>query len=128
MVVDTSVILAVYFSEPDGAWAAEQLNEHAGQLRMSTVNLAEALILIRDRQPAMADELQDRLLASGICFVPPDVRQARIAAEARIRFPLNLGDCFAYALATVEDCPILTLDRDFRAVDRPVVLPQGDHL
>jgi len=90
---------------------------------MSTVNLAEALILIRDRQPAMADELQDRLLASGICFVPPDVRQARIAAEARIRFPLNLGDCFAYALATVEDCPILTLDRDFRAVDRPVVLP-----
>lgn len=41
MVVDTSVILAVYFDDPQAAWAAEQLTRHAGQLRMSTVNLTE---------------------------------------------------------------------------------------
>ncbi len=39
------------------------------------------------------------------------------------RYPLNLGGCFAYALATVEDLPILALDGDFRSTDRPVVHP-----
>jgi ribonuclease VapC len=123
MVVDTSVVLAVFFAEVEGAWAAGQLAEHAPALRMSTVNLAEALILIRDRQPALADELEERLFASGIRFMPPDSAQARIAARARLRFPLNLGDCFAYALAVSENCPILTVDRDFRAVDQPVLMP-----
>ena len=65
-VVGTSIILAIYFSEPHAQWATEQLNRHLGQLRMSTVNLAEALILIRDRQPTLADDLQNRLLNSGI--------------------------------------------------------------
>ena len=90
---------------------------------MSTVNLAEALIRIRDRQPALADELEERLLTGGIRFIPPDAAQARTAARARLSFPLNLGDCFAYALAVAERCPILTLDGGFRAVDRPVVMP-----
>ena len=52
MAVDTSAILAICFNEPDAAWASEQMNADAGQLLMSTVNLAEALIRIRDRQPA----------------------------------------------------------------------------
>jgi len=123
MVVDTSVILAVFFAEPDADWAAAQLALHAPALRMSTVNLAEALIRIRDHQPQLYENLEGKLLSSGIRFVPPDVEQARIAAEARLRYPLNLGDCFAYALAKVEGCPILAKDRDFRTVDCPVVLP-----
>ena len=123
MVVDTSIILAIYFDEAHGPWATDQLNSHSGQLRMSTVNLAEALIRIRDRQPALADELQQRLLTSGIRFVAPDEKQAQIAARARLKYPLNLGDCFAYALASEERCPLLTLDQDFRAIDLPVLLP-----
>jgi len=123
MVVDTSAILAIYFNELHGPWPAEQLQTHAGQLRMSTVNLTEALIRIRDHQPARADELQDLLLNSEIRFIPPDERQAKIAADARLRFPINLGDCFAYALARVEGCSILAIDQDFRAVDVPLVLP-----
>lgn len=123
VVVDTSIVLAVLFAEPQAAWAVEQLTKHGGALRMSTVNLAEALILLRHRHPQHADALEPRLLEMDIRFVPPDVAQARISAVARHRFPLNLGDCFCYALAVVEDCPILTLDRDLRAVDRTVVLP-----
>lgn len=123
MVVDTSVILAIYFAEPAAAWAAEQLALYAASLRMSTINLAEAMIRIRDRQPTLADELEHRLLNSGIRFVAPDISQAATAARARMRFPLNLGDCFAYALAAQEGVPILTLDADFRAVDVPVILP-----
>jgi ribonuclease VapC len=123
MVVDTSVLLAVVFDEEHATWAVEQLEQHAAELRMSTVNLAETLILIRDRQPQLYGELEIQLLQLGIRFVPPDVVQARHAAEARLRYPLNLGDCFAYALARAEDCAILTLDEDFRAVDRDVLLP-----
>jgi ribonuclease VapC len=123
MVVDTSVILAVFFAEKHGAWAADRLEEYAGELRMSTVNLAEALIRIRDRQPSLYDELETRLMGSSIRFVPPDAEQARLAAAARLQYSLNLGDCFAYALAVVDDCSILTLDSDFRAADRPVLMP-----
>ncbi len=123
MVVDTSALLAIYFAETDGAWAAQKLADHSPELRMSTVNLTETLIRVRDRQAQLADEIEERLLQSGIRFVPPDVEQARIAASARLRYPLNLGDCFVYALAVTEDCAILALDRDFRAVDRPVVAP-----
>jgi ribonuclease VapC len=125
MVVDTSVLLAIFFAEPDGEWAAKQLAEHASELRMSTVNLTEVLIRVRDRQPQLYERIEAELLSSGIRFVPPDVEQARIAAEARLRYPLNLGDCFAYALAVSEGCPILTRDRDFRVVDRPVILPES---
>jgi len=125
MVVDSSVILAVFFEEPHAAWAVEQLEAHASELRMSTVNLAECLIRIRDRQPQLGEDLVEHLLGSGIRFVPPDVEQAGFAADARLRYPLNLGDCFAYALARAERAPILTLDGDFRQLDVSVILPPG---
>ena len=123
MVVDTSAVLAVFFDEPHASWAAEALNAYAGELRMSTVNLAEALILVKDRQPHLANQLESMLLDAGMRFVAPDVEQARLAADARLRYPLNLGDCFAYALAVAEDCAILTLDDDFCHIDRPLVMP-----
>jgi len=62
--------------------------------------------------------------SSEIRIVCPTRRQAEMAAAARLRFPLNLGDCFAYALAMDEDCPLLTLDKDFRSTDIRVVLPK----
>ncbi len=123
MVVDTSVILAVLFDESWAEWSSEQLTSHAAELRMSTVNLVETLIRLEDRQPKLFARLEDQLLTSGIRFVAPDVEQARIAAAARLRFPLNLGDCFAYALAVAEKCPLLTLDADFRRLDVEVLLP-----
>lgn len=123
MVIDTSILLAIFFNEDHGPWARDQLDEHVGELRMSTVNLAETLIRLQDRQPTLFPDLEDEILSSGIRFIAPDVDQARMAADARLRFPLNLGDCFAYALARAEECSILTLDNDFRAVDVPVVMP-----
>jgi len=124
MVIDTSVVIAVLFDEAHSHWAAARLNENATDLLMSTVNLAETLVLVQDRQPRMAKELKERLLTSGIQFLPPDVEQAEIAASARVKFPLNFGDCFAYALARVENHPILTLDADFKKADHAVVMPE----
>ena len=56
-------------------------------------------------------------------LVPPTAEQAETAALARPRYALNLGDCFAYALAKQEDCPLLTLDRDFRRTDVKAITP-----
>jgi uncharacterized protein with PIN domain len=123
MVVDTSIILAVFFKEKHSAWAVEQMNRHARELRMSTVNLTEALIHLQDRQPQLFLSLEDELLYNGIRFVAPDVEQSRVAAQTRIKYPLNLGDCFVYALAVQEDCPILTLDKDFHLLNHTIIHP-----
>ena len=97
--------------------------EYADRLLMSTVNYAEALILIQDRQPHLFAELRDALQSSSIRLVAPTPEHAETAAAARLRYPLNLGDCFAYALARHEDVPLLTLDRDFRRTGLKLVLP-----
>jgi ribonuclease VapC len=117
LVVDTSILLAVVFNETHGPWCVKQLQDHAAALMMSTVNYAELLILISDRQPKLAAQLRDQISALPIRFVAPSVQQAEIAAEARLNFPLNLGDSFAYALAKEQNCGLLTLDRDFRKTD-----------
>ena len=122
IVLDASAVLAIYFGEPEAEWVATQIGT-ADAVLMSTVNLTECLIHLWDRQPVDADELQTRLLASGIDFVAPDAQQATLAAEARLRLPLNLGDCFAYALAKAEGVPLLALDRDFRGIDVPLLMP-----
>ena len=123
MVVDTSILLSIMFQEDHSEWALEKLTEYSGELIMSTVNLTETLIRLRDRRLDSTEEIEQALLASEIRFVAPDVAQAQIAVAARLDYPLNLGDCFAYALAVTTDSAILTLDRDFRATDREVVLP-----
>jgi len=123
MVVDTSIILAIFFDETQSQWAATQLNQYASELRMSTVNLTEVLIRVEDKQPQLFAQLRERLMTSSIRFVPPDIEQAKLAAKARIQFPINLGDCFSYALAKKEKCSILTLDADFRKVDCPILMP-----
>ena len=97
---------------------------HAAELHMSTVNYAELLILVQDRQPAALAEVRESIESSSIRLVPPVARHAEIAASVRLRYPLNLGDCFAYALAKEEDCPLLTLDRDFRRTDVMVAIPR----
>jgi ribonuclease VapC len=124
MVVDTSALIAVLFEEAHAQWVAARLTEYVGRVKMSTVNLAEALILIRDRQPTLYGQLEAQILSSGIVFVPPDAEQARIASAARLEYPLNLGDCFAYALAVTENDAILTLDRDFTRTNVRCLIPK----
>jgi ribonuclease VapC len=122
LVLDSSALIALYLNEPAASWVIEQYNS-ADRLLMSTVNLAECLMVFRSRNPGVSAPLPQRLLDSGIEFIAPDTAQALLAAEARDRYPLNLGDTFAYALAKTQNLPLLTLDRDFRSTDIAVILP-----
>ena len=123
LVIDTSALLAVFFDEPSALWVTQVLESHDGELLMSSVNLTETLIRLKDRQPGRFPDLEATLFHSSIKFVPPDVEQARLAAAARLKYPLNLGDCFAYALAQTRGCPILTLDSDFKNTDCEILAP-----
>ncbi|MBI4403112.1 MAG: type II toxin-antitoxin system VapC family toxin [Deltaproteobacteria bacterium] len=121
MVIDTSALLAMFFNEARGSKVAEIMEANAADLRMSTVNLAETLILLEDRQPQCFENIRKEILESSIRFVAPSIQQAQLAAKARLDYPLNLGDCFAYALAKVEQDAVLTLDPDFHKTDIEVV-------
>ena len=58
-----------------------------------------------------------------IHFIAPSVERSKIVAEARLKFPLNLGDCFAYSLAKQEACPLIAIDGDFKRCDIELVCP-----
>lgn len=115
--------MAIFFNERFGPWALDRLQVNRDALRMSLVNYTEVLSLVEDRQPRGARAIREAIDGSGVRLMAPTREQAEIAASARLRYPLNLGDCFAYALAKTEDCALLTLDRDFRRTDIPVILP-----
>jgi ribonuclease VapC len=125
LVVDTSALLAIILDESPASWAASHLQASRPNVQMSIVNYAEALILAADRFPDRQRAVQDAIHHSAIRLVAPTASQAEIVAWARLRYPLNLGDCFAYALAREEKCPLLTLDRDFRNCDIKVILPRA---
>lgn len=122
MVVDTSALLAVQFGEPSAAWVVQQLRSSETEPKMSTVNFTEALIRIRSIQPTLYRQLCEDI-RDLVRLVPPSADQAEIAAGARMAFPINLGDCFAYALAKDVGEPLLTLDSDFLKTDIAVISP-----
>lgn len=117
MVIDSSIILSIYFNEDKASWAAKQLELYENDLKICVVNLTEIVIRIIDKQPNLYDKFYKTFIESPIEFIPVDKEQALVAAEARLKFPINLGDSFAYALAKTLNEPLLTLDSDFKKTD-----------
>jgi ribonuclease VapC len=127
MIVDSSAVLAVFFAEPEAAGIAELLAT-PGPKRISAVNWLECAIKLDNVAPAAALELDAFLEETGIVVVPATPAQARAARLAYRRFGkgrhparLNLGDCFAYALARETGEPLLCKGNDFAATDLALV-------
>lgn len=123
MIVDTSVILAILFKERHALWCVEHIDQSSSALGMSTMNLTEVLIRLKSRQPALYDALHAQLMTLPIQFIPISTVHAGIAADARLQYSLNMGDCFAYAVAKERRQPLLTLDSDFLKTDLEVIHP-----
>jgi len=120
MVVDSSALLAVLFAEPQAERIAQILSETAHPI-ISAVSYSECLIRVLDRAPDAGEKLENALAGFALDVVPVDRALASVAAHARLRYPINLGDCFAYALAKTRHLPLLTLDGDFSKTDIPLV-------
>jgi len=122
MVVDASSILAVLLGEPDADYYRSKMDS-ADRLWISPVNWWEIQVrLSRMVGPGREDAVAQTASSIPMEIVPIDAEQARLAMEAFLRFGrsparLNMGDCFAYALAKQKDLPLLFKGNDFAATD-----------
>lgn len=124
MVLDTSAIVAILFDEPERRRFDEAIEAHSRRL-ISAVTLVEATMVIERRHGAPGGLRLERFIRAAeleIISVTPE--QAILACAAfrrygRGRHPagLNLGDCFAYALAKASGEPLLYKGNDFAQTD-----------
>lgn len=92
---------------------------------MSPVNYLElALRLDRGKTPELSQAVDPLVKKLNIRLVSVEPEQAQLAREAYARYgkgnhpaKLNLGDCFAYALAKARSEPLLFKGEDFRQTD-----------
>lgn len=115
-------MLAILLDEPEAADLSQILDDQGGVI--SPVNhwevLARAFAVSGD---AGMQEAESLLALLGIEVVPVSALHSHLAVEAFRRFGkrsgggLNLGDCFAYALAKAEDADLLYKGEDFPKTD-----------
>lgn len=125
IVVDTSVMVAIAFGEPerDGFFDAIQ---RASKVLISTVSVVEARMVVHARKGQRAVILMDDVLRlQGFDIVAPGVPEMDAAYAAFVTFGkgsghpagLNFADVFSYALAKVRDLPLLYKGSDFSQTD-----------
>jgi ribonuclease VapC len=126
--VDASAVLAILLGENDAMSFRLRL-ARSGRSIMSAVNYWEALaradVVHGPGGHALVDELLTEL---NIDIAPVDASTARQAVAAFARYRgrparLNLGDCFAYALAAREGDGLLFKGNDFASTDVKAALP-----
>jgi ribonuclease VapC len=124
VIVDTSAVVAILRGEPEAALLAGAI-ARAPMRRMSAVSFVEAGIVTDSNQNPLLSRRLDSLLSElKVSIEPVTVKQAQLAREAyrdfgkgRHRAGLNLGDCFAYALAKEAGEPLLFKGDDFCHTD-----------
>lgn len=128
MIVDSSAILSVLFREPDH----ERVRRHLTRSTETGVGAATAvetsLVLISRMGTAGPTLLERFFRETSITVLPVTAAHWPVAADAFIRFgkgrhpaALNFGDCLTYAVARVEDQPLLCVGDDFPRTDLVLV-------
>lgn len=126
MIVDTSAVLAILFNEVEADRFAQRIAA-AETCRISAVNFAEAAIVVDLQTNATGSRQFDHFVRrSGLVIEAVTEEQAHLARQAYFDFGkgrhpagLNLGECFAYALAKVTGEPLLFKGEDFSQTDLP---------
>lgn len=128
MVIDTSALVAILQDEPERRAFNEAIAAAAERL-LSVANYVEVSIVIEARYGAEGLRSLDVFLErAGVDLVPVDRAQADAARYAYSRFGesrhaagLNFGDCFAYALASTNQQPLLFKGTNFSHTDLAAV-------
>lgn len=124
MIVDTSVLAAILFDEPDAAHYTRLIHD-ADRCRISAATFVELSLVVESQMGTDGLHQADMFLRrAGVVMEPVTADQAYVARQAfhdygKGRHPagLNLGDCFAYALAKITGEPLLFKGDDFRKTD-----------
>ncbi|WP_156680554.1 type II toxin-antitoxin system VapC family toxin [Sphingomonas profundi] len=127
--IDTSALLTIALDEPRASDCIEAIKAETHWI-ISAGTVAEALIVARRRD--VGDIVEGVIGAGGVEIVPVTAASARLAADAYDRWgkgvhpaALNLGDCFAYALARERACPLLYIGDHFTRTDIVPALSAG---
>lgn len=123
IVIDASAIVAIGLREPECA-AFQEVLRTAPSAHIAAVNFLETgMVLLQRGFISDLSELEELLGSYGV-GLREDVDLARGAFEAFLRYGkgrhparLNLGDCFAYALAKELNAPLLYKGDDFAKTD-----------
>jgi ribonuclease VapC len=124
MIIDTSAIIAVLFSEDDAQVYAESI-ALANSCRMSAATFVETAIVVDSQTRSNGGRQLDAFMRrAAIGIEPVTEEQAHLARQAlldfgkgRHRAGLNFGDCFSYALAKATREPLLFKGKDFAQTD-----------
>jgi ribonuclease VapC len=125
MIIDASAIIAILRAEPDAEMFTSAIAA-ARSRKISAVNYVEASAVIDGSRDPIASRRFDELFREAeLTIEPVTSSQARLAREAYRDFgkgsghpaALNLGDCFAYALAKETKEPLLFKGDDFSKTD-----------
>lgn len=135
MIVDTSAVVAVLRNETD-ADIYSRVIAKAPTVRISAGTYVELGVVIDGLDdPVISGALDKYLEESRVIIEPLTAAQAQIARTAYQRFGkgsghaarLNLGDCFAYALARALGEPLLFKGDDFTLTDIEIVIEPIKH-
>lgn len=128
MFVDASAIVAILTSEPDADRLSDLL-ERAPQRATSPIAVFEAALgICRKRHSSVAEaeaDVQEFLAVAAIGSVSITAADSHAALDAFARYgkgtghpaQLNLGDCFAYAVARNRNLRLLFKGNDFTKTD-----------
>ena len=122
VVVDASALVAMALAEPERS-AFEAVVADAEVLLATPANLTEAglVLVLRERRFTAAEYhrwLDDLDIASSDLVGEPEALDAYLRWGKGVhRAALNMGDCFAYALAKRLDAPLLYKGEDFPLTD-----------
>ncbi|KPP81337.1 MAG: hypothetical protein HLUCCA04_10120 [Oceanicaulis sp. HLUCCA04] len=125
MIVDASAVLAIVLGEDEGPDFLGRIIAYP-RPKMSVINWME--VAIRVERQGVPDSIVafDSLVEElGLALIPADQEQGLIARRAYRLYgkgsghaaQLNLGDCFAYALAIRMGEPLLFKGADFAHTD-----------
>lgn len=136
MFVDASAIVAILTAEPDADAMANTL-EAAPAPIASPVAIFEAVLGVCCKRHASVAEVQGDVVdfqgVAGVRTVPVTKADADAALSAYARYgkgrghpaQLNLGDCFAYAVARTHRAALLFEGDDFTRTDIPDAMQPG---
>ena len=110
MFVDASAIVAILDREPEADTFVEAIEQNAGGLTSAIAVYAATLAICRIRHVTIeeaAADIDEFMSVAGVQHMPITAAETRTALAAFARYRkgrrhparLNMGDCFAYAMA-----------------------------
>lgn len=129
MVIDSSALIAILRDEAERESFIAAIADDPRRLISAATYVESSSVIFGRRGQAGLNAMDALLRRFDMEIVDVTMDQAILAREAYVRYGrghhpagLNLGDCFPYALAKVENEPLLFKGNDFSQTDIARVL------